>query len=102
MEVGTNFDSWPCRDSNDDMKSETKIGGVLAPLTATGSPLSSVSPAQLLSPPELQRRADAHRRRGVSRRTAAVRLHLFSSKPAAAFHHHLEQKKVLTPLGNMS
>ena len=102
MEVGTNFDSWPCRDSNDDMKSETKIGGVLAPLTATGSPLSSVCPAQLLSPPELQRRADAHRRRGVSRRTAAVRLHLFSSKPAAAFHHHLEQKKVLTPLGNMS
>ena len=98
MEVGTNFDSWPCRDSNDDMKSETKIGGVLAPLTATGSPLSSVSPAQLLPPPELQRRC----RRGVSRRTAAVRLHLFSSKPAAAFHHHLEQKKVLTPLGNMS
>ena len=54
MEVGTNFDSWPCRDSNDDMKSETKIGGVLAPLTATGSPLSSVSPAQLLPPPELK------------------------------------------------
>ena len=52
MEVGTNFDSWPCRDSNDDMKSETKIGGVLAPLTATGSPLSSVSPAQLLPPTE--------------------------------------------------
>ena len=25
--------------NNDDMKSETKIGGVLAPLTATGSPL---------------------------------------------------------------
>ena len=99
MEVGTNFDSWPCRDSNDDMKSETKIGGVLAPLTATGSPLSSVSPAQLLPPPKLQRR---RRRRGVSRRNAAVRLHLFSSKPAAAFHHHLEQKKVLTPLGNMS
>ena len=35
--------------NNDDMKSETKIGGVLAPLTATGSPLSSVSPAAQLS-----------------------------------------------------
>ena len=63
MEVGTNFDSWPCRDSNDDMKSETKIGGVLAPLTATGSPLSSVSPAQLLPPPELQRRRPSPPRR---------------------------------------
>ena len=68
--------------------------------------LSSVQPssAELAATtcvPAARRRRRHRCRRCAPHWLLAVRLHLFSSKPAA-FHHHLEQKKVLTPLGNMS